>query len=91
MPRKTIGKTHKEEEEVDFGPLVSWHGVTLLKFGRRGPAREKVFNLSQDKRLLRWQSQYFCSKLGRWNEGRLIWSLILRYQNLFNFPSFLMK
>jgi Ca2+-binding EF-hand superfamily protein len=67
MPRKTVGVKVDEEETVDYGPLISWHGVTLLKFGRRGPAREKVFNLTQDRRVLKWQSQYFCYKLGRWN------------------------
>jgi hypothetical protein len=75
MPRKTVGKASQnqtQEEEIDYSPLTSGNGVTLLKFGRHGPAREKVFYLSGDHRIFKWQSQYFCEKLGRWNEGSLL-------------------
>jgi hypothetical protein len=70
--RRIIGQKKREEEEdkFDFGPLTDKNGVTLLKFSRGGPAREKVFTLSKDLKILSWDSQWWCWKLGRTNRSK---------------------
>ena len=39
-------------------------GVTMLKMGRSGPAHEKLFQLSADKRFVVWTGRWFSPKFG---------------------------
>ena len=52
-----------KKDDFDFRPMQK--GITLLKFGNRGPAHEKLFRLSGDKRFITWGGRWFSPKLGR--------------------------
>lgn len=52
-------------KEVDYKPLQD--GITLLKFGWRGNAREKVITISGDLRYLKYQSKYFSHHFGSYH------------------------
>lgn len=63
--RKTIGATKvviegDDRDSFDYGPLIN-PGVTLLKFGRGGAPKERLFKLSADLRFLRWYSGFISS------------------------------
>ena len=52
-----------KKDDFDFRPMQK--GITLLKFGSRGPAHEKVFKLSGDKRFITWEGRWISPKLGK--------------------------
>ena len=68
MPEKVISRderarSNNKKDAFDFRPMQK--GITLLKFGSRGPAHEKVFKLSGDKRYITWGGRWFSPKLGK--------------------------
>ena len=56
-------RSSAKKDDFDFRPMQK--GITLLKFGNRGPAHEKVFKLSGDKRYITWDGRWFSPKLGK--------------------------
>ena len=56
-------RSASKKDDFDFGPMQK--GITLLKFGSRGPAHEKVFKLSGDKRFITWEGRWISPKLGK--------------------------
>ena len=56
-------RSTSKKDDFDFGPMQK--GITLLKFGSRGPAHEKVFKLSGDKRFITWEGRWISPKLGK--------------------------
>jgi len=55
-------KPRRGHEKFDFKPLIK--GVTMLKMGRSGPAHEKLFQLTPDKRFVVWTGRWFSPKFG---------------------------
>lgn len=53
----------EEENPVDFTFLIE--GLTLLKFGRRGSPKEKVFRLTGDHACLYWESKWLSYHFGK--------------------------
>ena len=56
-------KPRRGHEEFDYGAMQK--GVTMLKMGRSGPAHEKLFQLSGDKRFIIWTGRWFSPKFGK--------------------------
>jgi hypothetical protein len=52
-----------KREDFDYGPMQK--GITMLKFGQRGPAHEKLFKLSGNMRYITWEGRWFSPKLGK--------------------------
>jgi hypothetical protein len=60
-----VERRHHTEEEEHFDFKAMKKGITMLKFGKRGPAHEKLFKLSGDKRYVMWDGRWFSPKLGK--------------------------
>lgn len=69
--RKASRKAKKTQvqDQIDFTVMTDKGGCTLLKFSRRGDARENVFYLSGDMQKLSWWSRIFSFKFGGKQEG----------------------
>ena len=68
----------KDTNEEEFGFEAMHKGVTMLKMGRRGPAHEKLFRLSGDKRYVIWEGRWFSTKLGRKCRGMILFYLTVQ-------------
>lgn len=85
MPEKVISRderarSNNKKDDFDFRPMQK--GITLLKFGSRGPAHEKVFKLSGDKRYITWGGRWFSPKLGKQCVGKallVIWYIQTKF------------
>ena len=72
------------EEVVDFEPIKK-EGITILKLSKRGDAKEKLFKLSDDLKLLKWDSALFSFKFGRSNYCKIEFNLIVKIEHLYLF------
>jgi hypothetical protein len=66
-------RSTSKKDDFDFRPMQK--GITLLKFGNRGPAHEKVFKLSGDKRFITWEGRWISPKLGKHCVGNICFFL----------------